>query len=253
MLSNCGHDERYQYSGGKAGDQTGGEWEIIGWYNRPWDCVLRYPDKTVRGKIAELAEKAARNNLIGYDQYQRMTFWQHLKASNYDPAQITVACEADCSSGIAAIVKATGYLLGNTSLQNVSADLWTGNMKAAFRAAGCKVYTARKYRESEDYLRPGDILLNEAYHVATNLTEGKRVKKKKSTQKKYKVGAVVEFVGTRHYISANDTNAKTCKPGKAKVTQVYNGIHPYHLIAIRGGGSTVYGWVDAEDVRGNIY
>lgn len=27
MISNCGHDERGKYSGGKAGDQTGTEWQ----------------------------------------------------------------------------------------------------------------------------------------------------------------------------------------------------------------------------------
>ena len=41
MISNCGHDERGKYSRGKAGDQTGTEWQVINWYNRPWKCVLR--------------------------------------------------------------------------------------------------------------------------------------------------------------------------------------------------------------------
>lgn len=35
MISNCGHDERGKYSGGKAGDQTRTEWQVINWYNRP--------------------------------------------------------------------------------------------------------------------------------------------------------------------------------------------------------------------------
>ena len=35
MISNCGHDENNRYSGGKAGDQTGTEWRVINWYNRP--------------------------------------------------------------------------------------------------------------------------------------------------------------------------------------------------------------------------
>ena len=47
MISNCGHDENNRYSGGKAGDQTGTEWRVINWYNRPWKCVLRHPDLTV--------------------------------------------------------------------------------------------------------------------------------------------------------------------------------------------------------------
>ena len=59
-----------------------------------------------------------------------------------------------------------------------------------------------------------------------------------------KVGDIVEFTGSAHYYSANATKSSPCKPGKAKVTQAFNGKHPYHLIAVKGGGSTVYGWVD---------
>lgn len=64
------------------------------------------------------------------------------------------------------------------------------------------------------------------------------------------VGDEVEFTGTRHYVSATATNASSCKPGKAKVTAVAKGkAHPYHLIAVSGGGSTVYGWTDAADIK----
>ena len=52
MISNCGHDENGRYSGGKAGDQTGTEWRVINWYNRPWKCVLRHPNADVRATAA---------------------------------------------------------------------------------------------------------------------------------------------------------------------------------------------------------
>ena len=61
MISNCGHDERRKYSGGKAGDQTGTEWQVINWYNRPWKCVLRHPDAATRKLIAQMAKAAAVN------------------------------------------------------------------------------------------------------------------------------------------------------------------------------------------------
>lgn len=65
-----------------------------------------------------------------------------------------------------------------------------------------------------------------------------------------KVGDVVEFTGSRHYVSATATTASSCKPGKAKVTALAKGkAHPYHLIAVSGGGSTVYGWTDAADIK----
>lgn len=172
MISNCGHDENGRYSGGKAGDQTGTEWQVINWYNRPWKCVLRHPNADVRAMIASMAKAAANNNLVGYDQSQRGTFWEHLKASNYDPAKITIACEADCSSGVAAIVKGAGYRLGIDKLKNVSTACYTGNLRTALKAAGFKVLTESKYLTSDAYLLAGDILLNDGAHTATNLTDG---------------------------------------------------------------------------------
>ena len=86
---------------------------------------MRHPDEKVRKMIADMARAAAKNNLVGYDQSQRYTFWEHLKASEYDPAGITIACEADCSSGVAAIVKAVGYRLNMQKLKNVSIYLYT--------------------------------------------------------------------------------------------------------------------------------
>lgn len=64
-------------------------------------------------------------------------------------------------------------------------------------------------------------------------------------------GDVVEFTGSKHYTSSYaQATEKTCKPGKAKVTAVNPGsAHPYHLVAVSGGGSTVYGWTDAGDVK----
>lgn len=61
------------------------------------------------------------------------------------------------------------------------------------------------------------------------------------------VGDTVIYNGTRHYASANAVTGPVCKGGKAKITQIYQlgkAKHPYHLIAVSGGGSTVYGWVD---------
>lgn len=67
-----------------------------------------------------------------------------------------------------------------------------------------------------------------------------------------KVGDVVNFTGSKHYASANAVTGAACKPGKAKITKIYQpgkNKHPYHLIAVSDGGSTVYGWVDADDIQ----
>jgi len=68
----------------------------------------------------------------------------------------------------------------------------------------------------------------------------------------YKVGDVVNFTGKTHYTSSYaGGKAKSCKPGKAKVTQLSPGKpHPYCLKAVAGGGSTVHGWTDAADISG---
>lgn len=177
-ISNCGHDERGRYAGGKAGDQTGTEYQIMNWYSRPWLCVLRFNDAKIAAMIADMATKAAQNNLIGYDQgtagnsNDRYSFWRHLKASNYDPAQITIACESDCSASTAAIVKGAGYRLNNAKLKAVSIYLTTRNMRQALKNAGAKVLTDKKYLTSGDYLKAGDILLNDSHHVAIAVTTG---------------------------------------------------------------------------------
>ena len=64
-----------------------------------------------------------------------------------------------------------------------------------------------------------------------------------------KVGDIVMYNGNMHYVSANSTSSKSCKGGKAKITNIYQlgkSKHPYHLVRIPGSGSTVYGWVDEE-------
>lgn len=171
MISNSGHDENGRYSGGKAGDQTGKEWAIINWYNRPWKCVIRHPDAKVREEIASLSEKAAKNDNIGYDQGQRASYWDELVKAKYNPAAIKTKCEADCSSGVMANVKAAGYLLKNAKLKEVSITS-THYMREMLRKAGFEILTESKYLTSDRYLLRGDILLNDGHHTATNLTDG---------------------------------------------------------------------------------
>lgn len=80
------------------------------WYNRPWTCILRYPNKTVAADIAYCAKAAAQNDMVGYDQAERATFWDALaQAPGYDPAKITTPCESDYTCGVATCVKAAGY------------------------------------------------------------------------------------------------------------------------------------------------
>lgn len=172
-IENCGHDEHHNYKGGKAGDQTGDEMVLRTWYNRPWTCILHYPDPDVRMLIAHMAIAAALNPNVGYDQAQRTTFWQELSKVGYDPSLIKKPCEADCTSSTTAIVKGAGYLCDIAPLKSLSMSITSRNMKAQFQKAGFIVRTDKCYLTSGNYLAPGDILLYEGHHAAINVTVGK--------------------------------------------------------------------------------
>lgn len=61
------------------------------------------------------------------------------------------------------------------------------------------------------------------------------------------VGDLVDFTGHTHYASADKLLPSLCSPGRARITRIYRlgkSRHPYHLIKVKGGSSTVYGWVD---------
>jgi len=174
-IANSGKDENGAYHGGKAGDQSGHEAELKKWYNRPWTVVLRYPNQAVALKIAELSIAMCLNDRVGYDQDQRGTYWQQLKAAGYDPSKITTACEEDCTAGVSANVKGAGALMGIKALENL--PLCTSrNMRQEFVKAGFVALTASKYLTSPDYLLPGDILLYESHHAACNITIGSQVR-----------------------------------------------------------------------------
>ena len=171
-VSNCGGDEHRGISGGQAGDQTGTEWYVRDWYDFGQDMVLRHPEQKVRQLIASMATEAAENDNIGYDQSQRETFFERLARVNYIPSHIAFVCEADCSSGTAAIVRGAGYRLDMDALKSVPVSLWTGNMAAYLKAAGFVALTDKRYLRSGDYLLAGDINLNQAAHVNICVTSG---------------------------------------------------------------------------------
>lgn len=196
MLANSGADEHGRYSGGQAGDQTGKEWQVRGWYNRPWNCVLRYPNPAVGYKLAELSRAAALNDHIGYDQGQRMTYLYELERANWQPGMIRVDCEQDCSSGVIANTIAVGHLLNIDALKSIGKRAtYTGNMRQAYQDAGFHVLTDGKYTSSSRYLLPGDILLNDQHHVAVNLDIGVAAKNEQIASDARKLSQNPKWVG----------------------------------------------------------
>ena len=269
-ISNSGSDENGSYSGGQAGDQTGKEWRMRDWYNRPWSCVLRYPDQKVALKIAQLAIDAALNDKIGYDQSQNRTYLKQLKAVGWEPSKITVACEADCSAGVCANVTAAGYLLGIPALQNHTGT-YTGNMRSALTKAGFQLLTDSKYLTDGAYLLPGDILLNDGAHTATNVTIGAKVKsswnpgtsvitpetpaqpttkyyrvRKSWAEKSSQIGAFTVFQNAKNCVDANpgyaafDDNGNQVYPETKKVFTPYLVRITISDLNYRKGPSTSY-------------
>lgn len=119
---------------------------------------------------------------------------------------------------------------------------------------GCNMTVHRDYANKSC---PGDYLYNRHGQIADEVN--KRLgsyqepvveKDDQVEEKTLAVGMEVDFTGTSHYTSAYKTaTRKTCKAGKAKIAAIADGkAHPYHLVAVSGRGSTVYGWVDAADI-----
>lgn len=158
MIINCGSNEKGTYSGGTPGDQSGKEWYIRSDYEYPWTHILRHPDACVANIISYLAQDAALNNKIGYDQPTRITFYNQLRQVGYNPTLIQSACAADCSSGVSAIVVAAGYLLDYDNLKLYAIDSTTRNLRSRLKHLGFEEVKGAKLN--------GDILLAEGKHTA---------------------------------------------------------------------------------------
>ena len=164
-IANASIDENGKIYGGVAGDQTGREVVVRDWYNRPWDCVIRFRNADTANKIASFMEKACANNNIGYDQWQRNSLHTELKKVNFAVEKITTPCETDCSALVSDACIAAGvpesflYIGGNLSV--------TSNLRQRLDSTGLvTVFRTTAYTKSTDKLQRGDILLNEGSHVA---------------------------------------------------------------------------------------
>lgn len=265
MLANCGHDERGKYTGGKAGDQSGTEWYVRSWYRYPygggWKVVLRHPNANVRAVLAGLAVEAAENNKIGYDQGQRTTFGTELKRVGYRPKNIKTACETDCSKGTIDLIRAVGQLLGFSKLKKLDAT-YTGNLRAGCKNAGFEILTASKYLTSEKYLVPGDIVLNDNWHVAIIIGKSAADAKKAANRileadkaEKDEYAGVYNVPITTNAVAAAQEFNKTYA-GTYKVTATALNLravpgaradHPVLTVLEKGDKVTCYGYLTKVD------
>ena len=74
------------------------------------------------------------------------------------------------------------------------------------------------------------------------------------SERELEIGDTVIFTGTTHFISSSSPLSKSCQPGFAKITSKnLDGSHPYHLVALSTGTSTVHGWTNLEDILEDCY
>ena len=257
MISNCGHDENGKYSGGKAGDQTGTEWQVRAWYSRPWDVVLRCTNESARQLLAKLARDAAENDKTGYDQGNRYSFWDQLKISGYYPKNIKEPCETDCSAGTLALIKCVGFLLEIPALQAVSIYGYTGNIEAILLATGLfKSLREKKYLDSPDYLLDGDVLLCTGHHVCINLDIGPQAAQGIWYESKITVGNDGLITTTGVNLRMGPSTAYKLLGSVKQGTQLrpsgktwYQGALWFHCSAGWFSGKYVYGWIQEENGR----
>ena len=166
-LASASIDENGKAHSGKAGDQTGKEVKIQDYYvnSKGWR-VFRPKSAQVADRIAYDAEAAARNNKIGYDQWQRQTLYNAAKKVGFDCAKVTTACETDCSALVRVCLAYAGI--------NVPEDFRTTNEpKILLQTGQFEEMTGSKYTKSGDYLKKGDILCTPVQgHTVVVITDG---------------------------------------------------------------------------------
>lgn len=165
MIAHASLGENGKVKGGQAADQTGKEVCIRSWYNKPWNCVIRFTDASMREKIARCMENAANNNHIGYDQNQRNTLLTKARKYNYDVSKVNEDCETDCSALVSVACMYAGIPESMLTLNGNCAT--TRTLRPILKASGeVEIYTTPLYVSKSDKLMRGDILLKEGAHVA---------------------------------------------------------------------------------------
>ena len=164
IIAHASIDEKGTAKNGQAGDQTKKEVCIRSWYNKPWNAVIRFKDAGKREKIAQLMEKAAANDMIGYDQNQRNTLLSQARKYNYDVSKVTEPCETDCSALVtlaciyAGVPESVLVIGGNSAT--------TRTLRPVLQATGLvEIFTLPMYTQQTHKLVRGDILLKEGAHV----------------------------------------------------------------------------------------
>ena len=175
LIGSARSDERGKITGGKAGDQNGGkEVSTQNWYDhgKGWR-VLRCVIAEARPLIAEGMDMACDNDMIGYDQNQRLTLHENVKPFNFNLSKTTKAVETDCSALVRdCILYALRKLGRNIDIPNFI----TSNMASVLLATGLfEELKGSKYTDDDDFLLMGDLLVTRTKgHTVVCITSGSK-------------------------------------------------------------------------------
>ena len=222
--------------------------------------------ETLGNVFAPTSRQASSNYGVGTDgkigMYveEKDRSWCSSNAAN-DHRAITIEVASDTSHPYAVNDKAFAALIDLVTdicqRNGIKKLVWSTNKADRVNHRnGCNMTVHRDYANKSC---PGDYLYNRHGQIADEVNKRLGTYEETAAEKNdtaqaadavLAVGTEVNFTGTKHYTSAYKTaTGKTCKAGKAKITAIAAGkAHPYHLVAVSGKGSTVYGWVDAADV-----
>lgn len=242
---------------GRCGDSHGDEIRIQSYWNFPWDHVLRYcgeeeydgtsdsctgssaayvtsgymqvvpnnnpnyPEIIKYGDIGEeVRELQAKLNALGYNCGTVDGEFGKNTLAALKKFQSQKGLEADGEAGPLTLGKLLEYYKG-----------FTGKEKA------CETVTVSACTMNAP---SGDAPDGSAPSGSCGCAE----------EETLKVGDVVMFSGSTHYISADFNIGTSCRPGTAKITAIKLGrTHPIHLVRVANGGSNVYGWVGADQIK----
>lgn len=241
----------------KAGDQTGKEVNIRNWYPYNWDGILRCSDSEIANRASEIAVKLSQSNLVGYDQSERNTLYKALKDNDWDVDKYIKSgkcAETDCSAFIYAI-----YCCLIPSLRSNSNAPTVPQLKTRFVKCGFKWSTAKKYRDTDNNLKAGDIIVNNSAHaiMAINMKNKKATIKASKSASKYDK-AIAGTYKTTDALNLRDgagTGYKilTCMPNKTKVFNYgyysYKGNTKWYYVKVVIDNITYIGFCSSKYLR----
>ena len=229
-------------------------------------CVVGQCSVETLGNIfAPTSRQASSNYGVGVDgrigMYveEKDRSWCSSNAAN-DHRAITIKVASDTTEPYAVNDKAFAALIDLVTdicqRNGIKKLVWSTNKEDRVNHKnGCNMTVHRDYANKSCpgtylYERHGKIADEVNKHLGSYEESTAGTTDAQASSQTLTVGTEVNFTGTKHYTSAYKTaTGKNCKAGKAKITAIAAGkAHPYHLVAVSGKGSTVYGWVDAADV-----